>query len=269
MDRVTGLRRQRLLEARHYIHIGVRASEDWQPSYKRNRSTFRALLAHEAELETQVLEYLYEASERASSYVDWSRLPRPVQATADPVLNNDAEVWKVEQTLLTAAITDALTELIATGGQAGELTYGINVGMSTLHEEVLKTAREHVAQLVSQVTNTTRDLIRESVKQSIDRGETIAQATERLRKVINNPVRAEMIARTESVNAYQLGLRKFAQMTGAVSKTAETLQGACVVCAPIDGETVMIDELFSNGKDLPAFHPRCRCSVYYQYPDTL
>lgn len=262
--------RAKLLEAVHYLHIGIRASEDWQPSYKRNRSTFRALLAQEAELETQVSEYFYQAAERAPGYVDWSQMPQPIKATAGPVANNDAEIWKIEQTLMTAAITDAITELIATGGKAGELTYGLNIGISTLDEQVLKAAREHVAQLVTQVTETTRDLIRESIKQSIDRGEDITQSIERLKKVVNNPVRAELIARTESVNSYQIGLRNFAAQTGAVSKSWESQAGACVLCSPLDGKTIAIDELFvlGNGREVPhpSAHPRCKCSVFYSYP---
>lgn len=269
MGRVTGHERTKALEALHYIHVGVRAAEEWQPSYKHNRSTFRALLALEAELETNVSEYLYEAADRAPNYVDWSRMPRPIQATADPVENNDAEAWTTEELLLAAAVTDTITELIATGGKAGELTYGITVGINPLHEEILRAAREHIGQLVSQVTETTRNLIRESIKQSINRGEDIAKSIERLKKVINNPVRAEMIARTESVNSYQIGLRSFAGLTGAVKKQWDALIGACAICSPMDGKTISIDELFvlPNGREVPhpTSHPACRCACAYLY----
>lgn len=258
-----------LLEARYYIHIGVRASEEWQPSYKKNRKTFKALLAGEAELENQVAEYLYQASERAPDYVDWSRLPARVQADNGPVLNNDADVWKIEEKWLADAVTDAVTMLIATGGQSGELTYGINLGTTPLSKSVLNSAGLQVATLVSQVTETTRDLIRQSVKQSIQRGEDVTTAIGRLKDVVNNPVRAEMIARTESVNAYQTGLKDFATSTGAKTKSWESLDGSCVICSPLDGVTIDIDEMFvlGNGEevDRPAGHPRCRCSVIYNY----
>jgi hypothetical protein len=264
--------RTKLLEARHYIHIGVRASEEWQPSYKRNRSTFRALLGHEAELENAVSEYLYEASERAPQYVDWSQMPAAVRATAGPVDNNDSEAWRIEAALLADAVTDSIIELVATGAHAGELTYGIETGVSTLSEEVLKAAREQVATLVSQVTDTTRNLIRESVAQSIDRGEDVTKAIERLKKVVNNPVRAELIARTESVNSYQTGLANFARQTGAISKTWECLVGACALCRPLDGVTIPIDDKFvlANGRevDRPSGHVRCRCGTIWNYPES-
>lgn len=87
----------------------------------------------------------------------------------------------------------------------------------------------------------------------------------RIRKVISSPVRAEMIAQTEAVNAYQSGLLNFGIETAAKTKTWEALAGASKICALIDGETVAIGEQFSNGVDAPSAHPRCRCGVIYIY----
>ncbi|WP_368679957.1 hypothetical protein R1X32_01045 (plasmid) [Rhodococcus opacus] len=113
---------------------------------------------------------------------------------------------------------DALTALIAMGGHFGELELGIDLGITTLSESVLIAARQQTAELVSQVTDTNRKLIREAINQSIARGEEVNASIARIKKVINNPVRAEMIAQTESVNAYQTGLRNFATETGGEDK---------------------------------------------------
>ncbi|MCF6389994.1 hypothetical protein [Mycobacterium sp. SMC-4] len=53
------------------------------------------------------------------------------------------------------------------------------------------------------------------------RGEGQAAMVKRIRKVINNPVRAEMIAQTEAVNAYQSGLMNFGidRRIGIVQRT--------------------------------------------------
>jgi hypothetical protein len=257
--------RTELLEARAELTQAIRASEEWQPSYKRHQSTFKALLKHEAELERQIAEYLAGLAQRAPGYVDWSLVPEPVKAASNPLANKSEEVWVAEQMNMTRAVIDAITMLIATGGVAGELEYGITLGITPLSESVLVAARTQVAGLVSGVTDTNRKLIQEAIKQSIARGEDTTGTIERIRTVINNPVRAEMIAQTESVNAYQTGLQSFAVETGAKSKTWESLAGACTVCAPIDGETVDIDETFSNGSDRPSAHPRCRCGLIYNY----
>ncbi|MFM9793311.1 phage minor head protein [Streptomyces turgidiscabies] len=257
--------RTELLRQHRELSIAIRASEDWQASYKDDPKTFKALLAGEADLEASAGAYLRDLAQRSLGYVDWSRLPQPVTADAGPVLNNSDPVWKQEETLLASAILDIVTELVATGAIAGENLYGIPIGFTTLDEAILIAARTQVAQLVSNVTATSRDLIRESIRQSIARGEDVNLAKARLLDVINNPVRAELIAHTESVNAYQRGLKNFGKVTGAVSKTWDGLAGACKLCSPLVGKTIPIDDLFEGGYDHPSRHPRCRCGLIYNY----
>lgn len=256
--------RTELISAREHLHVSIRASEDWQPSYKKDAKTFKALLAGEAALESAAAEYLYGLSTRSLAYVDWSRLVE-VKADAGPVLNNSDPAWKREETLLAAAILDIMAGLVATGAIAGEAIYDIPVGFTTLDEAILLAARTQVATLVSGVTDTSRNLIRESIRQSIAVGENGEAAQARLMQIINNPVRAELIAHTESVNAYQTGLKNFAAVTGAKTKTWDGLVGACKLCSPLIGKTIPIDDLFDGGYDHPARHPRCRCGLIYNY----
>lgn len=259
------MNRQTLLEARAELTQGIRASEEWTPSYRRHPETFKALLRYEAQLDGQVAEYLAGLAERAPQYVEWTLVPEPIKAASSPLANKDDAVWAGEAIDLTKAVIDALTMLTVTGAQFGELEYGITLGVDSLTDWILTAAREHTAGLVSQVTDTNRKLIQEAIKKGIALGEDRDAMVARIRKVINNPVRAEMIAQTESVNAYQSGLLNFGIETGAKSKTWEALAGACQICAPLDGETVGITETFSNGVDRPSAHPRCRCGVIYNY----
>lgn len=266
--------RAELLRVREELHVAIHAAEEWQDSYKANPDTFRSLLTLEARLETATGEYLHELAGRAPRYVDWSKLPEPVKADNGPVMNNDDPVWREEMALLTAAVIDIITALVATGAVAGEALYGYPAGYAaleyaTLDEAIMDAARKHTAQLVSNVTDTTRNLIRQSVAKSIAMGEDVHQARLRILEVIDNPIRAELIAQTEPVNAYQTGLKHYASQTGAKTKTWDGLSGACQVCSPLIGKTIPIDELFvlGNGRELdrPAGHPRCRCSLIYDY----
>jgi len=84
--------------------------------------------------------------------------------------------------------------------------------------------------------------------------------------------RAERIARTELANAYnhgQLESMRQARDTGYladVEKTWETAddERTCDECDTLGGETVGMDENFSNGLASPTAHPGCRCSVTYR-----
>lgn len=259
--------RHELLSARAQLYEVIRASEEWDKSYKKDKATFKRLVKNEASLNNAVAEYLYGLSQRAVSYVDWSRMPL-VAADRGPVINNDDPAWKQEMAMLTAAILDYIIEAAQVGADAGEAIYETAAGMD-LRTAILTYARTHTAQLVSQVTDTSRNLIREAVRQSIAMGEDSTKAVDRIMKVINNPVRAEMIAQTESVNAYQGGLSVYANDTGAKTKTWDGLVGACQICAPLIGQTIDIAHQFElpDGTtiDHPAGHPRCRCSVIYNY----
>lgn len=267
--------RQDLLSAREKLTVAILAAEEWQESYKASPSTFQQLLALSASLDTAAAEYLHGLATRAPGYVDWSRLPEPLKADAGPVANNDDPVWVQEQIILTTAVIDILTDLVATGAVAGEMIYGIPAGYSTLQfaaldDAIMTAARKLTALMVSNVTETTRKLIRESVAKSIALGENSDMAAFRLMNVIDNPIRAQLIAQTEPVNAYQTGYKHYAVQTGAKRKKWDGLVGACQVCTgAISQGEIGIEEKFTltNGQELdrPAAHPRCRCGIIYIY----
>lgn len=252
----------------------IRASEEWHPSYKATPKQFRALVKAEAELQSRAGEYLYNLSHRAHLYVDWSEYASnlhkqpSVQAYAihaDAVANAGDDVWKGEALDLQRHIIAAIELIMAIGVDAALERYGLPLYVDSIQDFVAVAAQKHVAGLVSGVTETTRGKIRTSIQQSLTRGETTQEAMERIQKTINNPVRAEMIAQTESVNAWSQGQYSYAKETGARSKVWEALAGACKLCEPLDGEKVGLEEPFSSGVLLPANHPRCRCGIYFEY----
>lgn len=257
--------RAELLDLHHSLTQAVLAAEEWTESYKANPTTFQELLRLESALELSVAEYLHGLVSRAEEFIDWTQ----VKASAVP--NADDAVWDEERRLLTVAVLQLITELVALGSIAGEAEYGIPITFESLQDAIMQSARKHVADFVRGVTDTTRKLIRESIAQSIALGEDAHASTLRLMEVIDNPIRAETIAQTEPVNAYQKGYNLYAKQTGAISKEWDGLAGACKLCNPLIGTTVGIDEMFvlSNGKEVeyPAAHPRCRCSLIYNYPE--
>lgn len=144
---------------------------------------------------------------------------------------------------------------MATGATAGEVIYSIPLGIGPLDEAVINAAGTQTATLVKRVTMTTRKLIQTSIKQSILQGDNILKIVERIQTLVANPVRAEMIAQTESVTAYQSGLDHFARESGAESSAWDALSGACQLCAPLDGVTVKIGEQFILGNGASVSYP--------------
>lgn len=87
--------------------------------------------------------------------------------------------------------------------------------------------------------------------------------------------RAQMIARTElafGYNAGHHGATKDAQAQGYIGDCKKKWLTAydervCPICSAMDGETVGMDDPFSNGVQLPPAHPHCRCAVAYEEID--
>lgn len=260
--------RQQLLKAHIELTAAIRASEPWEESYTKSPKTFKRLVRHEARLQAAANEYLLELRERAPQLVNWSEAGlQPLQAAAVPPASDEA--WKKEAAYLTVAIGDHIVELLLDGANAGEDLYSVPLGYDSLHEAVVEAAGKLTAERVTLINQSTRRKIQLAIKQSIARGEDVSAAWARVQQHVSNPVRAEMIAQTESVNAYQAGLDLFGEQSGVKSWTWDALMGACELCAPLDGVTRKVGQMFTlgNGDEVarPAAHPRCRCGRIANY----
>lgn len=260
--------RARLLDAHAELTASIRASEAWEKTYTDSPATFKRLVREEGRLQASATDYLLGLSDRVPNIVNWSEVAlKPIQASAVPPQSD--EVWKQEMALLTAAVSAHLVELAVIGANAGEYIYDTPLGITSLDDFILQAADRQTAELVTQVNDTTRRGIQKAIKQSIANGEDVTASITRIRKLVANPVRAEMIAQTESVNAYNRGLLGFLKESGAKTKTWEALLGACKLCSPLHGKTIPLDEHFvlPNGTQVmqPAGHTRCRCGIYGRY----
>ena len=258
-----------LLRTHVELTAAIRSGEQWEASYTASPATFKRLVREEAETQAAANKYLIDLHSRIPVMVRWSEAGlKPLRANALPPAGDDA--WKHEQQLLAAALADHLLNLMVIGANAGEDLYGIPLGITTLDEAFLAGADRYTAQLVSNVTDTTRRNIQKAIKQSIAQGEDIDASIARIRKLVASPVRAEMIAQTEAVNGYQSGLDLFGFKSGALSSTWDALLNACRLCSPLDGKTVALGEDFILGNGTPVKRPpghtRCRCGRYLNYP---
>lgn len=260
--------RAKLLELRAVLAAAGRAAEPWEASYKKHPATFRRLLDEEQALRNDLAEHYRNLADfRLSTLINWSEVRPKLQA--DVVVPGSDSASLDEQRLLIRVILPHYEELLQIGAAAGEALSGVTGDIPSLTPILLDHARKSTAALVKGVTDTTRDMLRRTIQSSIDSGDDLATMTARLKDVIGNPVRADLIARTETVNAYQGGLQDFAVKTGATSKEWESTIGACKLCAPLDGEVVDINKPFVLPNDdevsRPPAHVACRCGLIYNY----
>ena len=102
------------------------------------------------------------------------------------------------------------------------------------------------------------------VEEGVTRTAARARAEKHTQKLIRS--RAQTIARTETMRASNEGqaqlwqqAREMGLLTGRERKVWQVAD-PCPICAPLDGESVGMDEEFSVGQD-PPLHPRCRCTI--------
>lgn len=129
---------------------------------------------------------------------------------------------------------------------------------------LIQTILNQLARRVTNVAETTRDEIRELVGRQADEGWTVDQLARAIRQrgIVASPVRAELIAVTETASAYSLGSKAAYRAAGVVSGVRWlTTDNACPVCDPLNGKVSTLDADFGEGIPHPPAHPRCRCAI--------
>lgn len=136
-------------------------------------------------------------------------------------------------------------------------------------ENAIKWAKKHTGELISDITKTTRRQIMRAVVRALDGGSP-RQLYKDVLKAVGDPARADLIARSELMDAASSGQREaWAQaveeglLTGTEMrewiKTAD--EGTCDLCDNLDGKLAELDGDYPDGGGIgPPAHPRCRCT---------
>ncbi len=266
----------------------VKAAEDWSKEYSKAPEQQDDLIRAEAKLERQLKKHFRQCADKAETFVDWRQYYSVIRASYDvKVIVLDDAVGNTDETVF-ELIFDTVALAVAAGAQAGESIYKIPLGLDSLSAEIQLAARIKVAGLVGKkvlsdgqvvdninsayrISTKMRDDIRQSIHTSITLGEEQDVAVARLKKVINNPKRAETIARTEAVNSYSTGLDTFGRASGAVGKEWQSV-GAVDQCAQYEQlGPVPFDYIYDTLLRLtgPTAHPNCRCGKRLIYQNEL
>jgi hypothetical protein len=263
----------------------ILASEAWSKTYAKTPEIQAKLIKTESRLQRKLIGFFKDISKDASRMVNWHAYSQAINAYNIDVIVNDDFLDEAGSIFINVALADVALAT-SLGAQSGEQLYRRRLGLTPSSSEIQDIALNHVAELVGMklgndgkmirnpkaemnILETTRRDIRSSIATSIALGEDIQTATARLASHINNPDRAELIARTETVNSFGQGLKEFGTQSGAIGKEWDDT-GANDECAdntaqgPID-----IDENFSSGDDAPAAHPNCRCNMRLIYQNEL
>jgi SPP1 gp7 family putative phage head morphogenesis protein len=134
-----------------------------------------------------------------------------------------------------------------------------------INQRALEWAAQYGYDLVTQLTDTTRDVVKQAVERFISTpGMTRDDLVSLLEPAFGN-VRAEMIATTEVTRAYAMATNEYQAMLAEsgieMTRVWNTNNDdrVCPICAPLDGEEE--DNWPSDLRDGPPAHVNCRCTT--------
>ncbi len=158
----------------------------------------------------------------------------------------------------------------AAGGVAGgatgpdlaiSFTMGTTQQSQVVDDYLLKNALDHA----TGINDTTKNQLKETIREGIGKGEGIPELRARVKDVFTQAStnRATAIARSETAQAFEAANQQAMKESGVVtSKQWLTAQDerTCMICVPLEGTTVPLDQPFSGGVEPGSAHVSCRCT---------
>ena len=189
-----------------------------------------------------------------------------MELLGDPpsLMNVPEDYWQRYNVDIRTALSVPMNEIFFEQFTAQLEEFGLSFDDSTGSDEALNFIEKYTFELVKGIENTTREAIRKEVQYFIQNGDmTIQDLAERLYRYYS-PVRAQMIAITETTRAAAQGeletIAKLHEQYGlefeAVWQTAND-ERVCIICGPKHGKVI------TDGEYPPA-HPNCRCWVNHR-----
>lgn len=136
---------------------------------------------------------------------------------------------------------------------------------ATLRERAAAFARERAGELISDLSDATRERVQGLVAAALENGDSIQSLARALRTAddLFGTQRSETIARTETAIALGVGQKQAASDMEQDEKAWRG--GDCDICQGNgDDGWLDIDDPFSSGDDTIPAHPNCTCTVIYR-----
>jgi len=194
--------------------------------------------------------------------------------------SNADSIAKVVGLALNTVLPGMLVKAAAAGGQVALDAVALRaleirtadgptkIKFDTKNPHVIAWAAKHAAELITQITDTTRDRIRMAVELLQDTGDWDL-AYDRIASAVGDEDRADLIARHETMLAADEGQRQgWAQAAeaGLLPPDARRVwittpdERLCPVCEPLEGMTAPLDGEYPGGFEGPPAHVQCRCT---------
>lgn len=137
-----------------------------------------------------------------------------------------------------------------------------------VNERSVAYAEETGAELVTEISDATRNRLRTLVTDAIENADGVNELSAAIEdSEAFSAARAEVIARTEIGNAHMAGALEGAKASG-LQLMKSVLRGSeefdCDICGDNEDQgEIELGELFDSGDEAPLFHPNCECTLIF------
>ena len=206
-----------------------------------------------------------------------SELGRLMDYLGDPprLENVPPEYWQGGWRDIQRDVEPILLDTYLQQAMALMFNVGIGIDIDNVNRHAVNWARAHTEDIMNEIWRTRHEVVGdilnrypgvgEIIAQGYEQGLTIREIRERL-QALYSPVRAEMIAVTETTRAVVEGERAYidqleretGQRMVPIWLTAND-ERVCPICKPRDDKPI-------TNNEYPPAHPRCRCGVGWEFP---
>jgi SPP1 gp7 family putative phage head morphogenesis protein len=148
----------------------------------------------------------------------------------------------------------------------------IGVSVDLVNERAVAWAKKRAADLVTDISDNTRDMLQSAVVDAIEQGMGSRELAERISESLGfSEARAETISRTELIRASNAAALDAYKASGVVDGKSWLTAGDDLVeedCEMNEADGVIpLDDDFSSGDSAPPSHPNCRCALQAEFLD--
>ena len=236
--------------------------EAFHPEYRKNKKIFNKLVYQSVRFKNELNTLFKEQAENAGRLVEMSKI-KAADEDKDKWFN--MEYWDIEDGKFAVVVDYYVSTFFELGASSAAAEFSFPVELDRASPEA-KFISKYSLDLVKNVSETTRNRLRQQIQSGLTLGENREKIANRIDKIIRNPKRSVTIAQTESVRAYSEGRLALGHRLGAKGKKWATTYKPCAICSSLDQQVVKMNEEFKspfNGKSYngPPAHPHCRCLV--------
>jgi len=183
------------------------------------------------------------------------------KAAAIPV--SSGEVKKLKEYTM-----PKITHIVETAGNIALAELEVTVACDVLSPHVVDWLKEHAAEAVTGIGETTQKALNKTLLEGIENGESIKKLTERVKAEYKNleleEWRAKRIAMQETKSASGRGNFEGIKQSGLTGKKGILLgPRPCPLCLDFEGRGLIDLNDTWGGFDCPTFHIGCMCDMYF------